>query len=360
MHIGSPTSRRDVQWVKDCLGRRTEPAWNREPSLPLLELITREHLYIPAGTPCTISPFARGAFNRLYDVHASERACLIRVTLPVEPQLKTLSEVATIEFVRTHASELVPRVLAYDADARSGGLGFEWMIMEKIPGSVLEGQWEGMGWGAKVSLVKTIVGVLAKLYDHPLSGIGNIYPATAGAAVVASDVAPSTHPVGQIISMTFFWNDHFDQDVPRGPFRSSHDWLAACLQFILNDTAKVIDQAVSGTKADTHPDDDSDSDADDELEEAQESKALAERLVRLLPRVFPPSAPDAPPERTVIFHDDLSSQNILVDASGALTGLVDWECLRASALARMHAALVPDRGRARRVPQPGDVQQGGG
>ncbi|KAI1788567.1 kinase-like protein [Ganoderma leucocontextum] len=321
MSLSSPAPHRDVQWIKDGLGR-TQPAWNTQPSLPLLESIARDHLSIPADTPCPISPFARGAFNELYVVHTPERACLIRVTLPVQPRLKTLSEVATIEFVRAHAFELVPRVLAYDADARPperGGLGFEWMIMEKIPGSALQGCWEDMDWGAKLSLVKTIVGILAKLYDHPLSGVGNIYPATADA--VLDDMAPPTsHTVGQIISMTFFWDDHFDQDVPRGPFISSHDWLAACLQFILNDIAKVIDRAQA-------------------LEEAEETKALAERLVRLLPRVFPPAAADAPPERTVIFHDDLSSQNILVDASGTLTGLVDWECV--SALPLWRACTLP-------------------
>lgn len=63
--------------------------------------------------------------------------------LPVQPHLHALSDVATIEFVHVHVSELDPRVLlvAYDADLRAterGGLCFEWMITEnlKITGSV--------------------------------------------------------------------------------------------------------------------------------------------------------------------------------------------------------------------------------
>ncbi|KAI1788571.1 hypothetical protein LXA43DRAFT_847956, partial [Ganoderma leucocontextum] len=59
--------------------------------------------------------------------------------------------------------------------------------------------------------------------------------------------------------------------------------------------------------------------------------ALTECLVRLLSRVFPR---DAPPERIVIFHDDLSSQNIFVDASGTLTGLINWKCVSALPLWR--------------------------
>ena len=335
----SSQPRRDVQWVQDRLGR-TEPAWNREPSLSVLESIAREHLSIFPEISCTISPFARGAFNQLYVVHTSERECLIRVTLPVQPRLKTLSEVATIEFVRTHASELVPRVLAYDADARPpeiGGLGFEWMIMEKIPGSALEGRWEGMTWDMKLSLVKTIVNILARLHNHPLSGIGNIYPTNTD--TIVDSAASSSHIVGQIVSMTFFWADHFDQDVPRGPFRSSHDWLEACLQFILNDAATVINRVQAAADQGHVPDADSSSDSGDELEEAQETEALATRLVRLLPRVFPPCTSDAPAERTVIFHDDLSSQNVLVDAHGALVGLVDWECV--SALPLWRACTLP-------------------
>ena len=349
MSSSSLQPHREVQWVQDRLGR-TEPAWNREPSLPILESIVREHLSISAGAPCTISPFACGAFNRLYAMHTPERECLIRVTLPVQPRLKTLSEVATIEFVRAHASELVPRILAYDADARpseSGGLGFEWMIMEKIPGSALEGRWEGMTWDAKLSLVKTTVGILARLYNQSLSGIGNIYPPTIDTAaypIAPSAPAPFSRAVGQIVSMTFFWDDHFNQDVPRGPFRSSHDWLAACLQFILNDAAKVIERAQAATdnpagEPDAKPDSDSDSDLEDELEEAQDIEALASRLMRLLPRVFPPCTSDAPAERTVIFHDDLSSQNVLVDARGVLVGLVDWECV--SALPLWRACTLP-------------------
>ncbi|PIL34300.1 hypothetical protein GSI_03075 [Ganoderma sinense ZZ0214-1] len=340
MSVTSPLHRHDLRWVQDRLGR-TEPAWNREPSLPVLESIVRQQLSVPADSPCTISPFARGAFNQLYIIHTLDQEYLIRVTLPVQPRLKTLSEVATIQFVRAHASELVPRVLAYDADAdppERDGLGFEWMLMEKIAGSALERRWQSMTWAAKVSLVKTVVVILARLYGQPLSGIGNIYPTrprTTADTAAFSTPPPSSHAVGQIISMTFFWDDHFDQDVPRGPFRSSHDWLASCLQFVLNDAAKVIDRPPGAPQ---RADSDSEDVNEDELE-AQETHALVSRLARLLPRVFPPSAPDAPAEPTTIFHDDLSSQNVLVDASGTLVGLVDWECV--SALPLWRACTLP-------------------
>jgi hypothetical protein len=38
--------------------------------------------------------------------------------------------------------------------------------------------------------------------------------------------------MGRIVSMTFFWDKRYDLNVPRGPFRSSYDWLNAGRSFI--------------------------------------------------------------------------------------------------------------------------------
>ncbi|KZV69820.1 kinase-like protein [Peniophora sp. CONT] len=314
----SATARRsDIQWPKHpVFGNPLPPIWPSEPSLTHLESITRHYLNIPTDAPCIIEPFAEGGFNKIYSVstpsHPHAQPYLIRVALPVEPRLKTLSEAATIDFVRAHATELVPRVLAYSADAESSALEYEWMIMGKSPGDVLKEHWDAMDWDAKVELVKTIVGVLAKLHANPLRGIGNVYP----------DCSSSTPSPGRIVSMMFFWDNHYEQDVSRGPFRSSHDWLHSCLNFTLNDAAKIL----------ARPAVEADSDDEEEREEARLTQALAERLVRLLPRVFPQT--DAA-ESTAIHHDDLSFHNLLVNDSGKLTGIVDWECVSALPLWRV-------------------------
>ncbi|KAI0315672.1 kinase-like domain-containing protein [Amylostereum chailletii] len=307
-----PEPLRTVEWVSTLGG--SQPRWITTPSLTAIGQLARRHLDLPAHDPCQVAFFAEGGFNKLYSIDVPGHACLIRVALPVEPRWKTLSEVATLEFVRRVCTECVPKVLAYD-DA-GDDLGFEWMIMEKLPGRALEENWENMTWSAKEQLVKTIVGILAKLYDHTLSGIGNIYPEPDG-----SPSSSNTPTVGRIVSMVFFWDKHSDQDVDPGPFRSSHDWLASRLAFICNDAAETLRT----------------SDDEDDREEAVESQALAERLVRLLPTIFPPQV-DAP-ERTVIHHDDLSFHNLLVDETGQLTGIVDWECV--SALPLWKACQLP-------------------
>ncbi|VDC00614.1 unnamed protein product [Peniophora sp. CBMAI 1063] len=315
-------------------GTPLPPIWPSEPSLAHLEAIAREHLDIPADNPCTIDRFADGAFNKLYTIASDTltKQYLIRVALPVEPRLKTLSEVATIELVRTHATELVPRISAYSADAAVSGLGYEWMLMENMHGGPLEDCWEGMEWEAKVALMKTLVGVLGKLYGHPLEGIGNIYPTPHSSTISA------TATIGPIVSTMFFWDDHYELDVPRGPFRCSHDWLRALLQFTLNNCAKTLAQRAA--------EDDPDPDDEDEREEALLTQALVKRLVRLLPRIFPLPGADSV-EPTALRHDDLTCHNLLADGAGQLTGIVDWECV--SALPLWCVCTLPQflRGRTR-------------
>ena len=45
-----------------------------------------------------ISFLAQGAFNKLYDLQIDDETFAIRVSLPVDPRWKTLSEVATIRW----------------------------------------------------------------------------------------------------------------------------------------------------------------------------------------------------------------------------------------------------------------------
>ncbi|CAL1709019.1 unnamed protein product [Somion occarium] len=299
---------RTVEWESTLWGSR--PRWTSEPSFTDIEHTTRQYLNLPTDAPFNVTFFAEGGFNKLYSIEVPEHEYLIRVALPVDPGKKTISEVATLKFVREQCGiDLVPQVVAYDADAVSPNnfLGFEWMIMEKLPGGVLESKWQDMEWEAKQVLVKTIVGFLAKLYDHPFLGIGNVYP---GECSPDKDTTERL-VIGPIVSMVFFWDKHYDQDVPRGPFKSSYGWLAARLTFILNDAAETLRT----------------SDDEDDIEEAEESQKLAERLIRLLPSLFTQDV--EAPERTIIHHDDISFHNVLVDDSGQLTGLVDWECVSA-------------------------------
>jgi hypothetical protein len=109
--------------------------------------------------------------------------------------------------------------------------------------------------------------------------------------------------------------------VPRGPFRSSYDWLQSHLDIIVREQQNVVETAED----------------ENEKQEAEDIMDTAQKLATLLPKIFP--SLQHPPERSFIWHADLSLQNIMVDDEGNITAVIDWECV--SAVPFWAAAQVP-------------------
>lgn len=129
--------------------------------------------------------------------------------------------------------------------------------------------------------------------------------------------------------MQFFWGDHILQDVPRGPFHSSKDWISTCLSFSEHDC--------NSTLAKYENTDDLSSDDEDEVEDAERTLGIIKRLKTHVNEYF--SDPSQDPEPSILSHGDISQSNILVDDRGTLTGVVDWECV--SALPLWRACYYP-------------------
>lgn len=64
---------------------------------------------------------------------------------------------------------------------------------------------------------------------------------------------------------------------------------------------------------------------DEVREDAKYRLQVANKLTKLLPKLFPLF--QNPAEPTVLWHDNLSMSNILVDDDGKITALIDWECV---------------------------------
>ncbi|KAF7904227.1 hypothetical protein EAF00_001561 [Botryotinia globosa] len=265
--------------------------------------------------------YTEAAFNKLYKVEIQGGWFLVRVTLPVDPFNKTNSEVATINFIRQTTDIPVPQILAF-GDTNENELAFEWILMAMLPGGNLRTKWRKLSQDSKQNLVKQIVRYQAQLFRHKFSTIGNIFATPESQLVKGSlssnillvsakgtsqDLQQISLTPRQIVSMFFFWGDHITQDVPRGPFTNSKDWLCARLTLAITDQERILKTT----------------DDEDEIEDAQNAKILAERLLKLLPSVFPTT--NSIPEQSVPFHDDLTSRNILIDDDGTITGIVDWE-----------------------------------
>ena len=292
-----------IEWVEEMLG--LEPRWTKEPDVDIIASIARTHLSCDEGASLEISFYAQGSFNKVYEITSANMICMMRVSLPVDPYYKTESEVATIEFVRQKTSLPVPQVVAFDSN-NENELGFEWMLMEMMPGIPLRKRWRKMSWDAKVDIVNHLVLEHARLFEEHFHKIGNIFTSVDGYFL----------DIGRMVSRIFFWGDYLTQDVSRGPFTSSHDWLKARLHSVLTDQQRILDTSCD----------------EDEIEDAEAALDLAMKLLEILPTIFLPNVSAGEP--TVLFHDDLSMQNILVNDSGRLTAVIDWECVSAVPLWR--------------------------
>ncbi|KAL5314413.1 hypothetical protein ACEPPN_018840 [Leptodophora sp. 'Broadleaf-Isolate-01'] len=305
----------------------------------VVELLARRHLNIAPEVRGQVTFDAQGAFNKLFKIttNANDDFFLLRATLPVDPFNKTNSEVATLQFVHKCTQIPVPRISAFN-DSADNEPGFEWTLVEMLPGVSLREKWRFMSEEVKRGLVKAVAKYQAQLFDLRFSGIGNLFVdlkeshylhpisldqlhSQPASDVIDRDRMPAaglettkaeqkaTQTPGQMYPALGRM-----QDVPRGPFASSQDWIRARLALVLADQERIISAASSD---------------EDDIEDAEEAKALAHQLLVLLPHFFPSSS-----------NQTQSVENILVDNDGKVTGVVDWESVSAWPLWR--ACTLPE------------------
>lgn len=160
----SPSMVRDSQYGLewDNKGLYLVPAWTREPSIEAIENVCRRQLGLRPEDTCTVSFYAAGAFNKLYLVSNISNPLLIRVSLPVHPHLKTRGEVATLRWVRDNTEIPVPKVVAFQDD-NENEIGFEWILMELMPGAPAYRRWCNMSMEQKVAFTDRLAGFQAQL-----------------------------------------------------------------------------------------------------------------------------------------------------------------------------------------------------
>lgn len=288
----------------DDRGLNLEPRWEREPNIEAISNVCRTTLGAHAPGECSVSFHASGSFNKLFLVKTKQQGSfLMRVSLPVDPHNKTSGEVATLRWIRRNTDVPVPEVVAFD-DLSDNEIGFEWILMQLMPGTSAYYQWRGMSMETKREFVERVADMQAQLFSpgHAETGFRGI------GTLKGSEACPGPAP-GQIVSPMFFWGPHFDYDVPRGPFRSSHDWLGVTLAIALRERADEIEEAED----------------EEDRQDAEEQLRITRRLVDLLPKIFP--SIQHPAERTIIWHGDLSLSNIMVDGEDKITAVIDWECV---------------------------------
>ena len=298
------------------------PRWTKEPSTQAIESVCRQRLGIPSADPCDALFYAGDAMHKLYSVVYAGQSLWMKVLLPVYPQLKTRGEAATLQWVRDHTSVSVPKVVAFE-DSNNNDPGFEWILLDAVSGVPAHRRWRTLETEQKIAIVQRLAEFQAELscYGKPEGAFRNIgtldLDIGKGEPGIPKTVIPS-----RLVSYERFMGGRLNYDVPRGPFRSSHDWLHAGLSLVMLEKTAAIDQG--------HLD-------SDDLEDAEHTRAAAQRLLSLLPKVFPPGQEDA--TATALYHDGLALHNILLDDQGNITALIDRECI--SAMPIWVATMLP-------------------
>ncbi|KAH6620422.1 phosphotransferase enzyme family-domain-containing protein [Boeremia exigua] len=283
-----------LEWTQGTFG--LEPTWPHDPDLPTLIKTARPHLDLPASAPLSAVPLPPAPFSRLYALTAPDAAYVLRVSLPADPGLRTASAAATLGFVSQNAEVPVPRVLAFEAEA-ANAIGYEWTLTSHVGGAPLYRAWRRMSWDAKTALVKRLAGLQADLSAHTFQRIGGLYAGAGEGEVV----------VGELVAATQYQGDRVGGSSVRGPFASSHAWLKARLEGVMQEQRRVVEASCD----------------EDEIDDAVFACALAVQLEGLLGTVF--LAGSGAGETTALSCGHLSMHGVWVDGEGRLTGVVDWE-----------------------------------
>ncbi|PYH73247.1 aminoglycoside phosphotransferase family protein [Aspergillus vadensis CBS 113365] len=156
------------------------------PSTSITTLLTT--LSLPPPTTITPLPVS-AAFHTIYLIHYAPSAAasatppiraradpsdgsitlVLRISGTQIPRIKTLNEVGVMTWVRRNTSIPVPAVIAYSA-SRDNPLGYEFTLLERVPGVSVAEVYEGLDEGRKRRLVEQVAGFVAELHGKPWEG----------------------------------------------------------------------------------------------------------------------------------------------------------------------------------------------
>lgn len=183
-----------LQWTSDEDPFSPIPHWTIEPTVGSVVLALKKA--VSPDKEYTVDHCWDGVYNKIYSVLYDQKRFIMRVSLPVCPQLKTESEVATLQWIYDNTNLPVPRVQCYDS-SRSNPIGFEWILMDRMEGVPLSQCWHSVTQDCKVRIVKQVAAYAAVAFERQFRGIGNLYPS------VPNDTAAPPR-VGEMVSMVLF------------------------------------------------------------------------------------------------------------------------------------------------------------
>jgi hypothetical protein len=169
-----------MHWNGDSL--YPQPVWTVVPDISVIEAISRHYLRPSVDISTwefTGTFLGEGSYNKAHTVDVKTtslvKSYVFRATLPIEPGDKVRNEVATLDYIKQHTSIPVPTVIAYDSSSKNA-LGFEWILMEKIPGTTLRNIWSSLSDASKVAITREIASYTLQIRENCVfHEIGGLY-----------------------------------------------------------------------------------------------------------------------------------------------------------------------------------------
>ncbi|ROV99537.1 hypothetical protein VMCG_06333 [Cytospora schulzeri] len=345
-----PTDR--LRWTR-C--RNSCPIWPSDPDLTIIKKLAASLLTETPGLPdlssLQVKFLADGARHKVYELsHPSAYIpYLFRVAIPLDPYYKMESEMATLAAIRRYTSIPVPRPISWSSSA-DNELGYEWCLVERVPGVELREVWRKMPWDKKLEVVDQMAEFMVQLWGPALrfSKIGSVYfdrpggnklgehsRETEGHFTTIAAASQWGFNIGPSVDQAFFSDRRRYLDQDRGPYKTFHDYAKALVHVEMEyfKTARTLVMSKPEI-TNAYPDDDWDSIAmydigldEDDLEEYDDIMAMFQAYIDLLPTVFPEKEEEGPDmARFSLHHCDLRYTNVIVDPETyKVTGIIDWE-----------------------------------
>ncbi|KAK8867826.1 kinase-like domain-containing protein [Apiospora arundinis] len=339
---------------------RPYPEWSCEPEAN--EVVDLLKQVISPLEEYRVRPLHKSSYNRFFAVQwgddnddkDEDENYVIKLTLPVCPARKTASEVATMRWTKVMTPLPLPDVVQnlYSASANNP-VGCEWILMRKLPGRPLFECWHEMDWTRKLRVVDQLTEYTHCVFDRGLEGIANLYPAAPN--------DPDQRPeFGGMASMPFFWNGRYNKwgnQKQFGPYETYREWafdrldlayveVQAVLPKLTNQHLRSIPwriQAVIAKLKELHDVLFPSPRNRPEKKEEPIKGATKNDPIDLISDDEDECDVEAEPfdceEKTMLWHTNLSLDNIFVDETGVITGVLDWECI--SAIPRSLACQLP-------------------
>ncbi|KAI0359537.1 hypothetical protein OH77DRAFT_1420056 [Trametes cingulata] len=242
---------------------------------------------------CAVNtPPENGAYNVVYHLHFSDGVSwVIRIPYEEWGPLKSSCmrlDIIAMQYISSHTTIPIPRLHAYSYTT-DNALGHPYMIMDEVQGTCLYDAWKDPSWWTgerrKENLFQSLAGYMTQLAGLEFDKIGRLDRSDDSQAEASHFVAPfpsGSELVGQA--------DGPHEEL--GPFDSTRAYLMS-----LVDLRRPLEKDARG----------------------KAWCALAQMFVDALPDARYDSAP------FTFDHPDFNTQNIFVDDTGRVVGMIDWD-----------------------------------